>query len=94
MVQERQKVWGIAQQFYANGGTFEGAMKEAMRWYHGSNANKDVKHKVIKELKEQEARIMPKRQEAIVEKEYASDEERKAAVINNALRKYNKELPA
>ena len=94
VVQERDKVWNVARQFYANGGTFEGAMKEAMQWYHGSNANKDIKRKIIKDLKEQEARIMPIRQEVKIEKEYASEEERKAAVINDALRKYNKELPA
>ena len=94
VVQEREKVWGVAQQFYANGGTFESAMKNAMQWYHGSNANKDIKHKIIKDLKEQEERIMPKRQESKVEKEYASDEERKAAVINDAVRKYNIEFPS
>ena len=90
VVQERQKVWGVAQQFYANGGTFEGALKNAMQWYHGSNANKDVKHKIIKELKEQEERIMPKRQESKVEKVYASEEERKAAIIDDARRKYSR----
>lgn len=92
MVKERGKIWDIAQQFYANGGTFEGAVNNALQWYRGSDANKEMKRKVIKDLKEQEERVMPKRQEAKVETEYASEEERKAAVINDAIRKYNVEL--
>jgi len=92
MVKERGKIWDVAQQFYANGGTFECAVNNALQWYRGSDANKEMKRKVIKDLKEQEERVMPKRQEAKVETEYASEEERKAAVINDAVRKYNVEL--
>lgn len=92
IVSERGKVWDVAQQFYASGGTFEGAVNNALQWYRGSSANKDMKRKVIKELKEQETRVMPKRQEAKVETEYASEEERKSAIINDAVRKYNVEL--
>lgn len=92
MVKERGKIWDVAQQFYANGGTFEGAVNNALQWYRGSDANKEMKRKVIKDLKEQEERVMPKREQAKVETEYASEEERKAAVINDAIRKYNVEL--
>lgn len=92
MVKERGKVWDVAQQFYANGGTFESAVNNALQWYRGSGVSKEIKRKVIKELKEQEERVMPKRQEAKVETEYASEEERKAAVVNDAIRKYNVEL--
>jgi hypothetical protein len=94
IVKERQKVWDVATKFYASGGTFKAAMKNALQWYGGGSAKKDAKRSVIKELKEQEKRVMPKRQDTKVEKQYASEEERKAAVINDAVRKYNKEFPA
>ena len=94
LVAEREKVWKIAQQFYANGGTFREAMSNAMQWYSGGSAKKDTKRKVIRELKDQEKRVMPRRQDTKVEKTYATEEERKAAIINDAVRKYNKEFSA
>jgi hypothetical protein len=93
IVVEREKVWRVATQFYANGGSFKEAVKNAMQWYSGGSVRKDTKRKVVKELIEQEKRVMPKRQETNVEKQYASEEERKAAIINDAVRKYNKEFP-
>jgi hypothetical protein len=91
--QERSKVWDIAQMFYANGGTFKEAVDNAVQWYKGNNAEKDIKNKVIKDLKKQEERVMPKRTESKGEVVYVNDEERKAAIVNAALSKYNKELP-
>jgi len=91
--QEREKVWDVANAFYARGGTFKEAIKNALQWYKGSNLEKDIQDKVIKDLKKQEKRVMPKRQSATAGKTYANEEERKADIINEALRKYNKELP-
>jgi hypothetical protein len=92
--QERSKVWDVAKAFHASGGTFEQAMKNAMQWYKGSSAEKDVKRKVIKDLKEREERVMPKRTEQQGVETYASEEDRKAALINDAVAKYNKEFPS
>lgn len=92
VVVEREKIWKVAQQFYATGGSFKEAIKNAMQWYSGGNAKQDVKRKVVKELIEQEKRVMPKRQETKVEQQYGNEEERKAAIINDAVRKYNKEF--
>lgn len=92
LVAEREKIWKVAQQFYAGGGSFREAVTNAMQWYSGGSAKKDAKRNVIKELKDQEKRVMPKRQETKVEKTYANEEERKAAIINDAVRKYNKEF--
>lgn len=91
---ERSKIWDVAQMFYAKGGTFKDSMKNAIQWYKGENVEKDVKKKVIKDLKNQEERVMPKRNESKVEKTYATEEERKAAIINDAVSKYNIEFPA
>lgn len=92
--QERGKVWDVAQSFYAAGGTWEHAMENAMQWYRGTSAEKEVKRNVIKDLKEQEERVMPKRQEQHGAKTYATEEERKAAIINDAVAKYNVEYPS
>lgn len=91
--QERKKVWGVAHAFYAAGGTFQQAVKNALQWYKGQDVEKDVKDKIIKNLKKQEERIMPKRQEPSGVKTYTNDEERKKDLINTALSKYNIELP-
>jgi hypothetical protein len=90
---ERSRLWDITQAFYATGGNFKEAADNAIQWYKGGTAEKDVKKKVIKDLKSQEERVMPKRNESKVEKTYANDEERKAAIVNEALSKYNIELP-
>jgi len=93
--QERGKVWDVAQSFYATGGTFEQAMKNAMQWYKGmESTEKDVERKVVKKLKNQEERVMPKRQEQHGVETYASEEDRKAAIINAAVAKYGKEYPS
>lgn len=89
---ERSRMWDITQAFYANGGTFKQAVDNAIQWYKGGAAEKDVKKKVIKDLKEQEERVMPKRSESKVEKTYANEEERKAAIIKDAVAKYDVEL--
>jgi hypothetical protein len=86
-VQERNKIWDVANTFYATGGTFEHAVENAMQWYKGVSAEKDVKRKVIKDLKEQEERVMPKRQEQQGVETYASEEDRRAALIEAALDK-------
>lgn len=93
IVMEREKVWRVAQQFYANGGSFKEAVNNAVQWYNGSSVKMETRRKVVKELIEQEKRVMPKRQETKVEKQYASEEERKAAIINDAVRKYSREFP-
>jgi len=90
---ERSKVWDVAQMFYANGGTFKDAVKNSIQWYKGTSAEKDIKNKVIKDLKKTEERVMPKRSESKAEKTYANEEDRKAAIINDAVAKYNKEFP-
>jgi len=91
--QERAKVWDVAQAFYATGGTFKKAMENALQWYKGGNLEKEIQDKIVKDLKKQEQRVTPRRQSASETKVYANEEERKADVINEALRKYNKELP-
>ncbi len=91
--QERAKVWDVAQAFYATGGTFKQAMENALQWYKGGNLEKEIQDKVVKDLKKQEQRVTPRRQSATETKTYANEEERKADIINEALRKYNKELP-
>jgi len=85
--QERNKIWDVANTFYATGGTFEHAVENAMQWYRGTSAEKDVKRKVIKDLKEQEERVMPKRTEQHGVETYASEEDRRAALIEAALDK-------
>ncbi|KKL62119.1 hypothetical protein LCGC14_2188380 [marine sediment metagenome] len=74
IVTERDKVWRVAQQFYANGGSFKEAVNNAVQWYSGSSAKKETRRKVVKELIEQEKRVMPRRQETKVEQQYGSEE--------------------
>ena len=92
-VRERQKVWEIAQLFHAKGGSFKSAMDNAIRWYKGSGAEEDMEKRVITKLKKQEDKVFPQRTTQKVAKTYASEEDRKADVVNAALAKYGRELP-
>ena len=44
------------------------ALNEALSWYKGKNLEKEVRSKVLKELKGQEKRLSPKRSEHAVAK--------------------------
>lgn len=83
----RNEVWKTAVKFHAMGDDWSDALKGALDWYKGKNMEKDVRGKVLKELKKQETRISPKRSEHKVTSTYASPEEEKKATIADIGRK-------
>ncbi len=65
----RDKVWKTAVAFHQLGMNWNESLEEALVWYKGKNLEKDVRSKVLKDLKNNEKRISPKRGEHSVSKE-------------------------
>jgi hypothetical protein len=65
----RDKVWKTAVAFHQLGMNWNESLDEALVWYKGKNLEKDVRSKVLKDLKNNEKRISPKRGEHSVSKE-------------------------
>lgn len=77
----RQKVWETAKVFQQMGTPWDKALDEAAAWYRGKNLEKDVRSKVVKELKKNEKRLSPKRSEHTVLKEFSNPSDERTAVI-------------
>lgn len=82
--QERNKIFKIADMFHnSNGGSFEDAMKDAMRWYGGGNVDA-LKRKVIADINEQAKGHLPRPTAKKVEPSYETREEEGVAIVRAA----------
>jgi hypothetical protein len=83
----RNAVWKTATAFHQTGETWTNSLQEALDWYKGKNAEKDIHSRIVKELKSNEKRLSPKRTEHKVEKKFANEQEEKVAIIEEAMEK-------
>jgi hypothetical protein len=59
----RNSVWQKAIAFHKMGADWQESLEDALVWYKGKNLEKDIRSKVLKELKGNEKRLSPKRTE-------------------------------
>lgn len=85
--ESRKEVLKAAQAFTQMGLSVGDSLNEALSWYKGKHMEKDVRSKVLKELKSNEKRLSPKRSEHAVPKKFASAQEQKQAVIDDLARR-------
>jgi hypothetical protein len=83
----RNAVWQVAVKLHQAGSNWNDALSDALAWYKGKNMEKDVRSKVIRDLKKQEMRLSPKRSEHTMETKYATEEEKRRALIDNIARR-------
>jgi hypothetical protein len=65
----RNAVFNTARAFHQMGSDWKDALNESMAWYKGKNLEKEVRSKVLKDLKNNEKRVSPKRGEHTINKE-------------------------
>jgi len=70
--ESRNAVWNTAVAFHQMGMDWKESLDEALVWYKGKNMEKEVRSKVLKDLKSNEKRVSPKRGEHTVSKELTS----------------------
>ncbi len=87
-VERRQELWGVAHAFKSAGMSFRDSLKAAEQWYKGGNTQR-VEESLVKKLKNREKKLTPKKQGKATVKKYASEEERKADVVKDAMIKAN-----
>lgn len=83
----RNAVWKAAMAFHAMGEKWETSLDEALVWYKGKNMEKDVRSKVLKDLKSKESKLSPKRSERKVNVKKSSPEEEKDETISDLMKR-------
>jgi hypothetical protein len=91
-VKVREQLFTMAGTLYSSGKTWTEAVKDALRWYRGGRED-IVEARVLKKIKDGSKRVMPKRERRHQTRKFANEIEEKAAVVNEALRRHNVELP-
>ena len=90
----RAKIFDVADMFHSKGNiSWPSAIQEAMNWYKGQGRESVIKQKVIKDIKAQEKRVTPRRVGKSVVKTYESEEEEKADVVMDAMKKAGVDAP-
>ncbi len=83
----RNAVWKAATAFHAMGEDWNKSLEEALVWYKGKNMEKDVRSKVLKDLKSKEKKLSPKRSERSVNDKKLSPDEEKDETISDLMRR-------
>jgi hypothetical protein len=83
----RNSVYQTAMKFHLMGTDWNEALDEALVWYKGKNMEKDVRSRVLKELKTKETRLSPKRSERSVSSKAITPDEEKGNLISDLARR-------
>lgn len=83
----RNSVYQTAMKFHLMGTDWNEALDEALVWYKGKNMEKDVRSKVLKELKTKETRLSPKRSERSSPAKATTPDEEKDNLISDLARR-------
>lgn len=83
----RNAVWKAATAFHAMGEDWNKSLEEALVWYKGKTMEKDVRSKVLKDLKSKEKKLSPKRSERSVNNKKMSPDEEKDEAISDLMRR-------
>jgi hypothetical protein len=86
-MQARNEVWKVAIKFEEMGLPFKQALGEALSWYKGKYAEKDIHAKVLRDLKKNESRLSPKRTETKTSKTFTNSIDEKTEVVLDAARR-------
>ncbi len=82
----RNAVWGTAIAFHKTGMEWEDSLKEALDWYKGKTMEKEVRSKMLKDLKKNEKRVSPKRSEHSPTRKFTNEADAKSAMISDIAR--------
>ncbi len=92
-VQSRETLFKMAVALFESGSDWDKAVKDSLRWYRGGREDV-VEAKVLNKIKANSKRVTPKREARKVTRKFANDQDEKAYIVNEALRKHGIELPA
>ena len=93
-VKLRSKLFKTASVLYNSGEYgFKQAMDIAIDAYKGSAGKKEFSNSMIKKLKKGEQKLSAKGKQKQTTTKYTNERERKAAVINDSLKKHNLQIP-
>lgn len=87
-VKTRAEVYDMATVFQSSGMSFEESIGEAVNWWKGKNGEKHAKKAVIRDLNKASSHASPKQHNRHTQRKFASEDERKVAVVNDALSRH------
>jgi hypothetical protein len=91
-VKVREQLFKMSVSLFRSGYTWDQAVRSSLQWYKGGREDV-VEGKVLQKIKSNAKRLSPKRETRHQTRKFANEQEEKAAVVNQALRKFGVELP-
>jgi uncharacterized protein YggU (UPF0235/DUF167 family) len=89
----RDKIYTRAVNLTKFGMSFRDAMNDSFQWYRGGLVEQELEGNILKKIKKNEKRLSPKGTGKKMTTKYASEQERRAAIVNDIARKHGSELP-
>lgn len=83
----RSEIYGIAEVFHTTGVSWPSALKQAMTWYAGKVGEKRVEQRLITDINKDKKRWVARPDHKKVEREFASPDEAKKAIVGAAKEK-------
>lgn len=83
----RNAVWKTAMAFSKLGMDWKDSLGEALDWYKGKNGEKEIRSKVLKELKSNEKHLSARRTSQQTQKKFENEADEKESVVLEAARK-------